>query len=235
MSMEDVDKTLVQLRPGQIVTGTVVQITDDEVCVNVGYKADGLVKKSDLSSTDVKVGDEIEVEVVKVNDGEGNVLLSQKNIINRKAWEDIVRQGRSRRIRRRRWQGSRQGRSAGGRYGHPHLHPRVSALPALCREDRASSWVRPMTLKIIEIDKAKKRIVASRKAVLMAEEAETQKDDVGHPRSRFRREGHCSPSGGLRRFRGYRRRGRSGACDRPVLGPRKASVRRGAALVRRST
>ena len=64
MSMEDVEKTLVQLRPGQVVTGTVVQITDDEVCVNVGYKADGLVKKSDLSSTDVKVGDEIEVEVV---------------------------------------------------------------------------------------------------------------------------------------------------------------------------
>ena len=85
MSMEDVEKTLVQLRPGQIVTGTVVQITEDEVCVNVGYKADGLVKKSDLSSTDVKVGDEIEVEVVKVNDGEGNVLLSHKNIINRKA------------------------------------------------------------------------------------------------------------------------------------------------------
>ena len=69
MTMEDVESTLVQLRPGQIVTGTVVQITEDEVCVNVGYKADGLVKKSDLSSTDVKVGDEIEVEVVKVNDG----------------------------------------------------------------------------------------------------------------------------------------------------------------------
>ena len=57
MSMEDVEKTLVQIRPGQIVTGTVVQITDDEVCVNVGYKADGLVKKSDLSSPDVKIGD----------------------------------------------------------------------------------------------------------------------------------------------------------------------------------
>ena len=90
MTMEDVESTLVQLRPGQVVTGTVVQITEDEVCVNVGYKSDGIVKKSDLSSTDVKIGDEIEAEVVKVNDGEGNVLLSQKNIINRKAWEDIV-------------------------------------------------------------------------------------------------------------------------------------------------
>ncbi|MBQ6374198.1 MAG: 4-hydroxy-3-methylbut-2-enyl diphosphate reductase, partial [Clostridia bacterium] len=71
MTMEDVEKTLVQIRPGQVVTGTVVSVAEDEVCVNVGYKMDGLVKKSDLSSTDVKVGDEIEVEVVKVNDGEG--------------------------------------------------------------------------------------------------------------------------------------------------------------------
>ena len=88
--MADVEKTLVQIRPGQTIIGTVVQITDDEVCVNVGYKADGLVKKADLSSTDVKIGDEIEVEVVKVNDGEGNVLLSQRNIVNRKNWDEIV-------------------------------------------------------------------------------------------------------------------------------------------------
>ena len=65
-------------------TGTVVQVTDDEVCVNIGYKADGLVKTQRAwSATDVKVGDELEVEVVKVNDGEGNVVLSQRNIVNR--------------------------------------------------------------------------------------------------------------------------------------------------------
>ena len=88
--MADVEKTLVQLHPGQTVTGKVVQITEDEVCVNVGYKADGLVKKCDLSTPDVKIDDEIEVEVVKVNDGEGNVLLSQRNIVNRKVWDAIV-------------------------------------------------------------------------------------------------------------------------------------------------
>lgn len=47
------EKTMVQIRPGQTITGKVVQITDDEVCVNIGYKADGLVKKSDLCDTDV--------------------------------------------------------------------------------------------------------------------------------------------------------------------------------------
>lgn len=67
-----------------------VQITDDEVCVNIGFKSDGLIKREDLVTEDVKLGDEIEVEVVKVNDGEGNVLLSQRNILNRKAFAELV-------------------------------------------------------------------------------------------------------------------------------------------------
>ncbi|MBQ8655252.1 MAG: 4-hydroxy-3-methylbut-2-enyl diphosphate reductase [Clostridia bacterium] len=88
--MAEVEATLVKIRAGQTVTGTVVQVTEDEVCVNIGYKADGLIKRSELTQEDVKLGDEIEVEVVKVNDGEGNVLLSQRNIVNRKAWEALM-------------------------------------------------------------------------------------------------------------------------------------------------
>ena len=90
LTMEDIEKTVVRIRPGQTVTGTVVQITEDEVCVNIGYKSDGLIKRSEMVEKDVKLGDEIEVEVVKVNDGEGNVLLSQRNIVNRKAWEALM-------------------------------------------------------------------------------------------------------------------------------------------------
>ena len=88
--MADVDASMVRIRTGQTVTGTVVQITDDEVSVNIGYKSDGMIKRGDLTDTDIQLGDEIEVEVVKVNDGEGNVLLSQRNIINRKSWEALM-------------------------------------------------------------------------------------------------------------------------------------------------
>lgn len=175
MSMEDVEKTLVQLRPGQVVTGTVVQITDDEVCVNVGYKADGLVKKSDLSSADVKVGDEIEVEVVKVNDGEGNVLLSQKNIINRKAWEEIVAKQEAGEF----VEGVGKEAVKGGLLadvGGVRTFIPASQL-SLRYVEKIDEFVgQTMTLKIIEIDKTKKRIVASRKAVLQVEEAARKKE-----------------------------------------------------------
>ena len=174
MSMEDVEKTLVQLRPGQIVTGTVVQITEDEVCVNVGYKADGLVKKSDLSSTDVKVGDEIEVEVVKVNDGEGNVLLSQKNIINRKAWEEIVAKQEAGEFVEGVGKEAVKGGLLADVMGVRAFIP-ASQLSLRYVEKIEEFVGQTMTLKIIEIDKTKKRIVASRKAVLLVEEAERKK------------------------------------------------------------
>ena len=98
--MASIEASMRRIHTGQTVTGTVVQVTDDEVCVNIGYKSDGLIKRSDLVDQDVKIGDEIEVEVVKVNDGEGNVILSQRNIINKKAWDALM-------AARRRWQGSR--------------------------------------------------------------------------------------------------------------------------------
>lgn len=172
--MADVEKTLVQIRPGQTIVGTVVQITDDEVCVNVGYKADGLVKKSDLSSTDVKVGDEIEVEVVKVNDGEGNMLLSQRNIVNRKNWDAIVAKSEADEY----VDGVGKEAVKGG------LIANVMGIRAFIPASQLSKHYvekiedfvgKEMKLKIIEVDKAKKRIVCSRKAVLLAEEAEKKK------------------------------------------------------------
>ena len=94
---EAFEKTLVRIRNGQILTGSVVQIVDGEVCVNIGYKSDGFIPRSEFSSDAdvnpadvVNVGDQIEVEVLKVNDGEGNVLLSRKNVESKKMWDNLV-------------------------------------------------------------------------------------------------------------------------------------------------
>jgi 4-hydroxy-3-methylbut-2-enyl diphosphate reductase len=173
--LADVEKTLVQLRPGQTITGTVVQITEDEICVNVGYKADGLVKRSDLSSTDVKIGDEIEVEVVKVNDGEGNVLLSQRNIVNRKNWDEIIAKFDAGEfvtgVGKEAVKGGLICDVAGVRAFVP-----ASQLSQRFVERIEDFVGQSMNLKIVEVDKAKKRIVASRKAVLQSEEAEKKKE-----------------------------------------------------------
>ena len=164
------EKTMVQIHPGDIMKGKVVQITDDEVCVNIGYKSDGLIKKSELSTPDVKIGDEIEVEVVKVNDGEGNVILSQKNIVNKRNWDAIMAK----------YEAGEYVDAVGKKAVKGGLIASVMGVEAFIPASHLSQRYvekiedfvgKDMKLKIIEVDEKKKRIVASRKEVLIAEEA----------------------------------------------------------------
>ena len=174
--MADVEATLVKIRPGQSVTGTVVQITDDEVCVNIGFKSDGLIKRDDLVTQDVKLGDEIEVEVVKVNDGEGNVLLSQRNILNRKVFVALVEK----------FEKGEFVDGVGKEVVKGGLICNVDGIRAFVPASQLSNRYvekigefvgQAMKLKIIEVDEQKKRVVASRKAVIK-EEASSRKEKI---------------------------------------------------------
>ena len=173
--MAEVEATLVKIRPGQTVTGTVVQVTDDEVCVNIGYKADGLIKRSELTQPDVQLGDEIEVEVVKVNDGEGNVLLSQRNIVNRKAWEALMAKYEAGEYVDGTGKEAVKGGLIADVEGVRAFVP-ASQLSQRYVEKIADFVGKEMKLKIIEVDKQKKRIVASRKAVMAEESAAKKKE-----------------------------------------------------------
>ncbi len=174
--MADVEATLVKIRPGQTVKGTVVQITEDEVCVNIGYKSDGLIKREDLVTENVEMGDEIEVEVVKVNDGEGNVLLSQRNILNRKAFAELVEK----------YNNNEYVEGVGKEVVKGGLICTVNGIRAFVPASQISNRYvekigefvgQTLKLKIIEMDEQKRRIVASRRAVVR-EEAAAKKAEV---------------------------------------------------------
>ena len=174
--MENKDLTPTTIRPGQTLTGKVVQITEDEVCVSIGYKADGLIKRTDLVDQDVKLDDEIEVEVVKVNDGEGNVLLSQRNIVNRKAWDAMMEK----------YDAGEYVDAVGKEAVKGGLIADISGVRAFVPASQLSQRYvekiadfvgKEMKLKILEVDPQKKRVVASRKAVV-AEEAATKKKEA---------------------------------------------------------
>lgn len=173
--MAQIEATLVRIRPGQSVTGTVVQLTDDEVCVNIGYKSDGLIKRSDLVDQNVKLGDEIEVEVVKVNDGEGNVLLSQRNIVNRKAWDALMAKYEAGEYLDGVGKEAVKGGLIADVGGIRAFVPASQIAPRYI--DKIGDFVgKDMRLKIIEVDKQKKRVVASRKAAIVEESAAKKKE-----------------------------------------------------------
>ena len=75
------------IHTGEVVEGKVIDVKPDEIVLNIGYKSDGILPKSEYSndaSVDltqaVKVGDTMEVKVLKVNDGEGQVALTYKRL-----------------------------------------------------------------------------------------------------------------------------------------------------------
>ena len=84
------DASLVTIKNGDVVTGTVIDVKPNQIFLNINYKADGIITREEYSNeakdtnldltTVVNVGDEMKVKVIKINDGEGQVLLSYRRL-----------------------------------------------------------------------------------------------------------------------------------------------------------
>jgi len=91
------DNDIADLKKGQTVKGTVVEVNDEGIYVDVGYKTEGFVPLRELAhekvedaSEYVEVDDEIEVVVLTIENDEGEMILSKKRADYEKAWEDIM-------------------------------------------------------------------------------------------------------------------------------------------------
>ncbi len=88
MSFEQMlNESFKTIHTGEVVEGTVFSVKPDEIILNIGCKADGILTRSEYSNeanldltTVVKVGDTMEAKVLKVNDGEGQVILTYKRL-----------------------------------------------------------------------------------------------------------------------------------------------------------
>ena len=81
------DASLKTIHAGEVVEGTVIDVKPEEAVLNIGCKSDGILTRNEYSNdsnldltTVVKPGDTMEVKVLKVNDGEGQVLLTYKRL-----------------------------------------------------------------------------------------------------------------------------------------------------------
>ena len=171
---EKYENTLKTLQIGDIVQGTVVQVSDNEVMVNVGYKSDGIIPLHELSNKDVspgelvKNGDEIDVYVLKIEDKDGNLILSKKRADIVKAWEKIDELYETQEIIEAKVTEEVKGGllvSIEGLRGFiPASHVDLQYVPKL------SVFVgENFKLKIIEVDRTKNRIILSRKTILEEE------------------------------------------------------------------
>ncbi len=97
MSFEQMlEESLKTIRNGEVVEGTVIDVKPDEIILNIGYKSDGIITRNEYTNdsnvdltTVVSVGDTMEAKVLKVNDGEGQVLLTYKRLAAEKGSERL--------------------------------------------------------------------------------------------------------------------------------------------------
>ena len=179
MSLKDkYEETFMTITPGQMVTGHVVQISDDEVLVDIGYKSEGVIPfrelglRSGQSIEDViKCGDEIQVVVTRVED-EGNVQLSKRRADAIKTWETLEEAHQTGQVIEARVRERVKGGllvDVGVRGFVPASHVARNYVENL--DEYVGQNLR---LKVIELDRERNNVVLSRKEVLEEEYEEAK-------------------------------------------------------------
>ncbi len=169
------NESFTTLHTGDVVKGTVISISNEEVSVNLNYKSDGIIPKGEFSrdanvlpSKVLQPGDEIEVFVVRVNDGDGNVLLSRKRIEDQKGMEEIEAAYNNKEIITGKVTDVVKGGLIALVNGVRVFIP-SSQVSNRFIEDLNVFKGQDLEFNIIELDKVKRRIIGGRKALIEKE------------------------------------------------------------------
>jgi len=180
-AMEDFEKAMVSLRPGQVVRGTIIKIMPEEVIVNLDYKSDGVLPVSELTLVDPHTGeakwhegDPIDVQVVKIDDGQGNVLLARKSLERRLAWNELEEGFKSGKEFKGICTEVVKGGVLADINGIQAFVP-ASHLSTRYVEDLNAFVGTTLRLKVLEMDRRRNRVVASQKVILQEEEEARRK------------------------------------------------------------
>lgn len=183
--MDEIEKSMVQLYRGDIVSGKVIDISENEVIVNIGYKSDGIISKEEISSDNsinphdiLKPGDKIDVYVLKVDDGEGNVLLSKKRVDIERGWQELEKVYETESILSTKVIEVVKGGVISISNGIRCFIP-ASQLSNIYVENLDEFIGETFNTKIIEFNRKKNKVVLSRKVVLLQELVEI-KNKVFH-------------------------------------------------------
>ena len=177
--LEDSVKTI---RNGEIVQGTVIDVKDDEIILNIGYKADGIITKSEYSNdaslvlTDaVHVGDSMEAKVLKVNDGEGQVILTYKRLAAEKGNKRLEAAFESQEVLKAPVTQVLDGGLCVN-VEEARVFIPASLVSDTYEKDLSKYADQEIEFVITEFNPRRRRIIGNRKQLLLAEKAEKQKE-----------------------------------------------------------
>lgn len=175
---EELEASFRKIQEGDIITGTVIDVKEDEVTLDLKYYAQGVIKKEDLSNDpnfqvmdEIHIGEELEATVVSKDDGQGNIRLSRKEANEILAWEKLKDYKEQEKMLSVKIAGIVPSGVVAYVEGIRGFIP-ASQL-ALSYVEATEEWLgKTVDVRVIDVDEAKKKLVLSAKAILKEKEQE---------------------------------------------------------------
>lgn len=176
------EASLKTIRIGEVVEGTVIDVKEDEIILNIGYKADGIITRNEYSNTAnldlttvVNVGDTMQAKVLKVNDGEGQVLLTYKRLLAEKGNKRLEEAFNNKEVLT-----AKVANVLDGGLSVVVEETRVFIPASLVSDSYEKNLGKydgeEISFVITEFNPRKRRIIGDRKQLLLAEKAQKQKE-----------------------------------------------------------
>lgn len=176
------EESLKTIRTGEIVTGKVIDVKEDEIVLNIGFKSDGIIPRNEYTddqnldlATVVSVGDEMEAKVVKVNDGEGQVALSYKRLAADRGNKRLEEAFENREVLTAKVAAVLDGGLSVVVEGARVFIP-ASLVSDTYEKDLSKYADQEIEFVITEFNPKRRRIIGDRKQLMVAKRAEMQKE-----------------------------------------------------------
>ena len=176
------DASLKTIHAGEVVEGTVIDVKPEEAVLNIGCKSDGILTRNEYSNdsnldltTVVKPGDTMEVKVLKVNDGEGQVILTYKRLAAEKGNKRLEAAFESQEVLKAPVTQVLDGGLCVN-VEEARVFIPASLVSDTYEKDLSKYADKEIEFVITEFNPRRRRIIGNRKQLLLAEKAEKQKE-----------------------------------------------------------
>ena len=175
------DESMKTIHNGEVVEGKVIYVKEDEIALDIGYKADGIIPRSEYTNqpgldlrTVVKEGDTIQAKVLKVNDGEGQVSLTYKRLAAERGSEKLAKAFENKEVLK-----AKVTEVLGGGicvvYDETRVFIPASLVSDTYEKNLDKDKDQEIEFVVTEIQPKKRRIIGDRKQLLVARKAEAMK------------------------------------------------------------
>lgn len=185
---EELNASLKQIHEGDVITGTVIGVTEEEVTLDLKYYTEGVIRKEDFSADPtlnlkeaVQIGDEISATVVRRDGGQGQIMLSRKEASSLAAWDKLRSLKASQETIRVKVAGVVKSGVIAYVEDVRGFIPASRLALDYVEEDALNDWLgRELEVRVINVDEEDGKLVLSAREILREKEAEEKKARISN-------------------------------------------------------